>query len=263
MLGSNEKVPTYYSFDEDGVCTGTIDFATYEGIIKDLNGGLRYYVNGSPKQVGLIKIEDDYYYVRSGGVVAVGSYYCTYNMTDEIPVGTYNFDQDGKMLNVPQPEVKNGIVNENGTLYYYIDGEKQVNLGLIRIVDNGEPCYIYVRTAGQLAVGKYKVWINNDIVPYASEQDFGTDGKMKNAPVIEVKDGIVNENGTLYYYVNGEKQVNLGLIPIEVDGVKRYIYVRTAGQLAVGDYKVWVNNDIVPYASLQKFDENGYMIVTE
>ena len=268
---SNQKDLVYYEFDENGVRTGIIDFYNYSGIIKTISGNMHYYVNGTPKQMGLIKIGDYFYYIRSGGVVATGSYNCTYNMTDEIPVGVYEFDANGRMLNVPEvkpdepeaPEIKNGIVNENGTLYYYVDGEKQVNLGLIQIVDNGEPCYIYVRTAGQLAIGKYKVWINNDIVPYASEQDFGTDGKMKNAPVPEVKDGIVNENGTLYYYVNGEKQVNLGLIEIEVDGVKRYIYVRTAGQLAVGDYKVWVNNDIVPYASLQKFDENGYMIVTE
>lgn len=189
-------------------------------------------------------------------------------MTTEIPIGVYEFDANGRMLNVPEakpdePEVKDGIVNENGVLYYYIDGVKQLNLGLIEIEDNGEKCYIYVRTAGQLAVGEYKVWINNDIVPYASVQDFGTDGKMKNAPIPEVKDGIVNENGTLYYYVDGVKQVNLGLIEIEDNGEKCYIYVRTAGQLAVGEYKVWINNGIVPYASAQTFAENGHMVVSE
>ena len=61
--------------------------------------------------------------------------------------------------------------------------------------------------------------------------------------------------------VDGMKQVNLGLIEIEVDGAKKYIYVRTSGQLAVGEYKVWLNNNIVPYASVQRFDENGFMIV--
>ena len=265
---SNQKELIYYAFDENGVRTDIIDFYNYSGIIKTISGSMHYYVNGTPKQMGLIQIGDYFYYIRSGGVVATGSYNCTYNMTTEIPIGVYEFDANGRMLNVPEakpdePEVKDGIVNENGVLYYYIDGVKQLNLGLIEIEDNGEKCYIYVRTAGQLAVGEYKVWINNDIVPYASVQDFGTDGKMKNAPIPEVKDGIVNENGTLYYYVDGVKQVNLGLIEIEDNGEKCYIYVRTAGQLAVGEYKVWINNGIVPYASAQTFAENGHMVVSE
>ena len=262
---SNQKENIYYEFDENGVRTDIIDFYNYSGIIKTNSGKMTYYVNGTPKQMGLIKIDDYYYYVRSGGVVATGSYNCTYNMTAEIPIGVYEFDANGRMLNVPEnkpdePELTNGIVNENGTLYYYIDGVKQLNLGLIEIEDNGERFYIYVRTAGQLAVGEYKVWLDNGIVPYASVQDFGTDGKMKNAPA--VKDGIVNENGTLYYYIDGVKQLNLGLIEIEENGEKFYIYVRTAGQLAVGEYKVWLDNGIVPYASVQTFDENGRMVIS-
>ena len=84
------------------------------------------------------------------------------------------------------------------------------------------------------------------------------------APEIPEDTGeIVNENGTLYYYVNGVKQLNLGLIEIVDNGQKCYIYVRTAGQLAVGEYKVWLDNGIVPYASVQMFDKNGHMIVTE
>ena len=263
LYESNQKELVYYSFDADGVCTKKVSLNDYVGIIKTTSGGLYYYKNGKPTQVGLVKIDSNYYYVRSGGVVAVGDYYCTYNMTTEVPVGTYHFDKEGRMTNVPNEPSdnrKNGIVNENGTLFYYVDDEKQFNLGLIEIEDNGEKCYIYVRTAGQLAVGKYKVWINNDIVPYASEQIFGSDGKMQNSPIIDSKNGIINENGILYYYVNGEKQLNLGLIEIEDNGKKCYIYVRTAGQLAVGRYKVWINNDIVPYASEQTFGSDGKMI---
>ncbi len=265
---SNQKELVYYEFDADGVRTAIIDFKNYSGIIKTISGSMHYYVNGTPKQMGLIKIGDYFYYIRSGGIVATGSYNCTYNMTNEIPIGVYEFDANGRMLNVPEvkpepdpdvPTVKNGIVNENGTLYYYIDDVKQLNLGLIEIEDNGEKCFIYVRTAGQLAVGKYKVWLDNGYVPYASEQDFGTDGKMKNAPKPDVKDGIVNEGGTLYYYIDGEKQVNLGLILVEIDGDKFFIYVRTAGQLAVGKYKVWLDNGYVPYASEQDFGTDGKM----
>ena len=76
------------------------------------------------------------------------------------------------------PEDTGTIVNENGTLYYYVDGVKQLNLGLIEIVDKGVKCYIYVRTAGQLAVGEYTVWLNNGIVPYASAQTFDANGYL-------------------------------------------------------------------------------------
>ena len=208
-----EKPIGYYTFDEDG------KMIVKNGIVND-DGVLYYYVNDVRIQVGLIKIGEDYYYVRTGGLIATGTYYCTFNMTEEIPIGTYEFDSNGRMLNVPQyapelpelpetpefPEDTGEIVNENGTLYYYVDGVKQLNLGLIEIVDNGQKCYIYVRTAGQLAVGEYKVWLDNGIVPYASVQMFDKDGHMvletseePETPEIPEDTGeIVNENGTLY-----------------------------------------------------------------
>ena len=124
---------------------------------------------------------------------------------------------------------------------------------MVEIEVEGVKQYIYVRTSGQLAVGEYTVWLDNGIVSYASVQTFDENGYM-------ILNGIINENGTLYYYVEGTKQVNLGLIEIEVEGINHYIYIRTSGQLAVGEYTVWLNNGIVPYASVQIFNEYGYML---
>ncbi len=45
----------------------------------------------------------------------------------------------------PDPEAENGIVNENGTLYYYVDGVKQ-DIGLFEYEGN----YYYSRTGGAL-----------------------------------------------------------------------------------------------------------------
>ncbi len=45
----------------------------------------------------------------------------------------------------PDPEAENGIVDENGTLYYYVDGVKQ-DIGLFEYEGN----YYYSRTGGAL-----------------------------------------------------------------------------------------------------------------
>ncbi len=264
----NHDIVPYASaqtFDENGyMVTGLPEPETFTGI-RNENGTLYYYVdNVKQLNLGLIKIdvngESKFIYVRTAGQLAVGEYTVWLDNGIVPYASAQKFDENGYMLNAPAGNDKvNGIVDENGTLYYYVDDVKQVNLGLIKIDVNGESKYIYVRTAGQLAVGEYTVWLDNGIVPYASTQIFDENGYMLNAPA--TLDGVVDENGTLYYYVDGVKQLNLGLIKINVGGESKYIYVRTAGQLAVGEYTVWLNNDIVPYASAQRFDANGYMIV--
>ena len=50
------------------------------------------------------------------------------------------------------------------------------------------------------------------------------------------------------------------MIEIEVNGETKYIYVRSAGQLAVGSYYVYNGNGIVSNWTTQQFDENGYWI---
>ena len=70
--------------------------------------------------MGLIKIGDDYYYVKSKGEVITGkTYYCTRmnGLDEEFPEGPYTFDEEGRMI---RPDAaKNGIYEEDGSLYYY------------------------------------------------------------------------------------------------------------------------------------------------
>ena len=69
-------------------------------------------------------------------------------------------------------EKKDGIVEENGKLYYYEDGIKQIGTGLIEI-ETGK--YIYVKTNGELATGLY--WpTNTNGIDIEGMFDFGTDG---------------------------------------------------------------------------------------
>ncbi|MCD7881393.1 MAG: hypothetical protein LUG47_07000, partial [Clostridiales bacterium] len=75
--------------------------------------------------------------------------------------GSYTFDEDGKMVNPPttgsgdddETEVKNGIVAENGSLYYYVDGVLTY-AGLIEI--DGD--YYYVKTTGEV-INNRTYWI--------------------------------------------------------------------------------------------------------
>ena len=162
-----------YYFDEQG----RIVFPTEvkNGIVAE-NDGLYYYVDGKLTGAGLIKIDDDYYYVRTsnGEVIHGREYWITSTNGSEIPSGKYKFAEDGKMI-IPAPvETKNGIVAENGSLYYYVDG-KLTGAGLIEI--DGD--YYYVKTSNCEVVHGRKYWITatNSLLP-AGQYEFAQDGKM-------------------------------------------------------------------------------------
>ncbi len=170
--------------------------------IYEENGVLYYYENGVRAYgAGLIKLDGDYYYVRSNGALAIGRYWVTVH-NGLLPQGMYTFGADGKMVNPPveeepeeptettppseteepseseepseEPEpVKNGIYRENGILYYYENGVRAYGAGLILL--DGD--YYYVRSNAQLAIGKYWVTVNNDLLPQGM-YTFGEDGKM-------------------------------------------------------------------------------------
>ena len=158
----------------------------------------------------------------------------------------------------PAPGVKNGIVPENGSLYYYVDGVLTY-AGLIQI--NGD--YYYVRGTGEVVNGRnYWITKTNDLMPQGS-YTFDETGKMVNPPVIEpsepapgVKNGIVTENGSLYYYENGVLTY-AGLI--QIDGC--YYYVRGTGEVVNGrSYWITKTNDLLPEGSYT-FDDDGKMIL--
>ena len=74
----------------------------------------------------------------------------------------------------PEPEVKNGIVSENGSLYYYVDGVL-TGAGLIQI--DGD--YYYVKTStGEVVHGRdYWITATNGLLPSQS-YSFDEDGKL-------------------------------------------------------------------------------------
>ena len=122
----------------------------------------------------------DYYYVNSSCKVVTTLHYWVNRTNDLLPAGFYDFGADGKMLNAPKPTPdpdpepeKNGIVSEDGELYYYVNGVKTY-AGLILI--DGD--YYYVNSYCKV-VTNCRYWISktNNLLP-ATFYNFGADGKM-------------------------------------------------------------------------------------
>ena len=180
---SSELPEGHYEFGPDGKMLGAGEESN--GIVEK-NGKLYYYENGKPTEKGLFVWNGDYYYSKWDGTLIVNEKYYAYilDATSELPKGTYEFGPDGKMLH--------GIVEKNGALYYYENG-KPIEKGLF--VWNGD--YYYAKNNGSLVVNeKYYAYII-DASSELSEghYEFGADGKMRQ--------GIVDKNGVLYYYENG------------------------------------------------------------
>ena len=272
------EYPTRYAADENGVwqehLTGLFDY----------KGETYYCVAGIIQEgAGLVRIDGDYYYFRTSTSTAVKARAYWITVTNGLlPAGQYTFDADGKMVNPPivtpdpdpspEPGVKNGIVAENGSLYYYVDGVL-TGVGLIRL--NGD--YYYVKTSNCEVVHGRSYWVTdtNGLLP-AGPYTFGTDGKMINPPVVDptpdpdpepeptpdpdptpdVKNGIVAENGSLYYYVDGVL-TGVGLIRLNGD----YYYVKTSNCEVVHGRSYWITdtNGLLP-AGPYTFDADGKMV---
>lgn len=128
---------------------------------------------------GLIKVDTDYYYVRSNGVVVANREYWVAKTNDlEVVAGLYTFGADGKMVDpIDYSGYEDGIAEVNGALYYIQDGKCVTGAGVVELTDEeGATFYIYVKSNGQLATGKY--WPTNlggKLAP--GMYDWGTDGK--------------------------------------------------------------------------------------
>ena len=213
-----------YRFDENGVINHFVGCPN--GIYHDtLSDNYYYCVDGVIIANGLMLIDGNYYYAKTstGAFVRSQSYWIS-KTNGLLAEGIYVFDDEGKIIFPEEQEKKNGIVEENGSLYYYVDGVL-TGAGLIQI--GGD--YYYVKTSnGEVVHGKsYWITATNGLLPIGL-YGFDVSGKMIDLPTPdpdtpEVKNGIVKENGSLYYYVDGVL-TGAGLIQIDGD----YYYVKTS-----------------------------------
>ena len=223
-----------YTFDAEG------RLMKLEGLHEDLNGNLCYYVNYVKNYAGLVEVDGSFYYIASD-LKAVKN--CTYYVTKtngRKPAGYYTFDADGKMV------IKNGLVEENGDLYYYVDGAKTA-AGLIEWDGN----YYYIASnLKAVKDAKHYVFADkaNDLKS-AGWYWFNADGTM-------YLEGIREENGTKYYYKDGVKNY-AGLIEISGD----YYYVKSDCSVVCNrSYYVTKSNGLMPSATYT-FGADGKMVI--
>ncbi len=233
-----------YAFDAEGkLIQGATD---KNGIVKDDDGVLRYYVNGKVTYVGLIEIDGDFYYVRSNGEVVTDCVYWitwTHGLKE---AGYYTFDENGKLTGTP----KNGIVEEDGVLHYYVNGTLTY-AGLIKIGDD----YYYVNSKCEVVRDcDYYISWTHDLMPQG-RYHFDADGKLTGSAA-PLKNGIYEEDGSLYFYRNGERTY-AGLIQIDGD----YYYVRSTCEVVHDrSYYVYWTHGLIP-EGYYNFDSAGRMIL--
>ena len=223
-----------YTFDAEG------RLMKLEGLHEDLNGNLCYYVDYVKNYAGLVEVDGSFYYIASD-LKAVKN--CTYYVTktnDLKPAGYYTFDADGKMV------IKSGLVEENGDLYYYVDGAK-TTAGLIEWEGN----YYYIASNLKAVKGaRHYIFADKaNGLKAAGWYWFNADGTM-------FLEGIREENGTKYYYKDGVKNY-AGLI--EISG--EYYYVKSDCSVVCDrSYYVTKSNGLMPSATYT-FDADGKMVI--
>ena len=240
-------LPCYrYRFDANGVIEHDADTSKND-IAKETGSGKEFYfVDGVKVGEGLICVDGKYYYAKtsSGEIVMNQGYWIT--KTNGLPVAAcmYHFDADGVMQ-------INGFVTVNGGTYYHEKGT--LVKGFAKI---GDDYYFFNKETGKM----YKnadMWVGKNT--YGVEPGmhyFGADGKMF-VPNLETGvRKIVEENGKLYFTIDGVKMVG-GLY--ELDGA--YYYVQNNGELAV-NCSAYVGTELLAKDGWYGFDAGGKLIMT-
>ena len=215
-----------YTFGPDGKMV-IPEQTTKNGLVWE-DGKLWYYVENVRTHAGLIQVDGYYYYIKSNGQAVTDMRYFVSNPNGLMDRAYHNFDDQGRMTDVPAE--KNGLVEENGKLWYYENGEK-AHPGLI-LVDGD---YYYICTTGY-AVADCDYFISNtNGLMEKGTYHFNADGKMV-VPEPDTRTGLYEENGELVYYLDGVK-THAGLIEWEGN----YYYIKS-NCTAVRDCDYFVSN---------------------
>ncbi len=180
----------------------------------------------------------------------------------DLELGYYLFDENG----VFQGDYT-GLWHVGNDTYLLENGHRNDNPGLVYL--DG---YYYYFMANAKAVKNRTYWptLTNGLLPMGPYQ-FDEQGRIINPPVDNPDDpedpddqnppallnGIVDKNGVKYYYENGVLKAGAGLKKLtDENGTEFYIYVRSNGQLATGNYWVTTTNGLLSQKAYN-FGEDG------
>ena len=230
-------------FDADGKMV-IPDLETGKKEIVSENGKLYFEIDGARMYNGLYELDGEYYYAKgSGELVTDGvAYIDAEQLSGE---GWYGFAADGKLI-------KTGFVTGGGYTYYYNEGKRAGDFTKI-----GDDYYFFNVASGKM----YKdtaLWVagKNPYGIAGGMYYFGSEGKMFVPDVEYGVKKIVNEDGKLYFTVDGVKMANS---LCELDG--EYYFAQYSGELAVSK-SAYVETEELDGKGWYGFDEEGKLIRT-
>ena len=216
-----DGVGSYYNFDSEAK------------IIKNgfvTGGGYTYYYVDLQRIKGFQKIGDNYYLFNatSGMMYADATMWVGGDNGYGFASGYYYFNPDGTMY-IPDLESGNKkIIEQNGNLYFTIDGIIQKG-SLYEF--NGD--YYYAKSDGSL-YRNATVWVSATLAKtfngVGSYYNFGADGKI-------IKNGFVTGGGYTYYYVDLQRIKGFQKI-----GDDYYMFNASSGMMYT-DATQWVGGD--------------------
>ena len=222
------------------------------GLVKDEDGEIRYYVNDVATYAGVVQdAEGNYYYINSSKKAVKNTTYYIYagRTNGLLPEGSYKIAADGKLI-----VAKNGLsVDADGEIRYY-ENDVAIYAGLVQDADGNyyyinsskkavknTTYYIYAgRTNGLLPEGSYKIGADGKLILPKEGLVKDADGEIRYYENdVAIYAGLVQDADGNYYYINSSKKA--------VKNTTYYIYAgRTNGLLSEGTYT---------------FDADGKMIV--
>ena len=113
-------------------------------------------------------VDGDFYYAKGDGSLLRNQTEWASITNDLLPKAQYTFDANGKIV------IKNGFVEEDGEIYYYVNGVKWTQRGVFQVGND----FYYAKGNGAL-LRNCSEWasITNNLIPKAKYQ-FDENGKI-------------------------------------------------------------------------------------
>lgn len=185
------------------------------GLWRDRDGEIRYYVQNEAQFVGLVSDSNGaYYYIDETKKAVRGESRRVdrFRANRLLPVGTWSFGEDGAMTNAPTllagDDMLNGLIRlANGTVQYLQNGEPTF-AGLVRS-DAGDYYFIGPsKRALSNITYTFPTKYTNGLLP-AGTYTFDSTGKIAQLPELlagdDYRNGLIRmPNGKVQYFRNGQ-----------------------------------------------------------
>ncbi len=231
---------------QNGTFAFNVDGIWLEGRtgLMEIYGRTYYYENGFCKAAGLVKVDDDYYYINPNYQITTGKCWVGKPNTavTGYTEGEYEFDEDGKLIG---KIAMNGPINGK----FYIDGVMQKAYQVVEY--NGDYYFI---SDGHMLARNCKLYLSEHFVDgtglSVGYHEFDADGK------VVIKNGVVGD----YFYINNVRQNAYQVV--EYEG---YYYFISDGHNVAKNCKLYLGEQFVSGTALNvgyhEFDAEGKIVL--